>query len=283
MSISFVKRLVKGTKVTPAEEDQNWTTCENALNGFQAQLAAALNPNGTLKNDSVSTDAIQDRAVTLRKLAFLSSFYALDTGAANAMLISFSPALTIYSSGLVFYVRAGFSNTAATTLQVDSLAALDVQKFTATGMSPLVAGDIIANGEYVFVCNGTQFILLNPTPPSAGTFGPVFLPILIPVYSGGAVVWTDFDASASVPAGSKAVILQCKSLWATSIDGEIITEIQPDAGGPTLVLNDTGAADAVVGATQGIFPITAGRHFRYQVTTGVVGATSTIELIGYIL
>ncbi|MEO7520229.1 MAG: hypothetical protein ABIW79_00295 [Gemmatimonas sp.] len=283
--LSLIKRLVKGFPITPAEEDNNKTLIENAINGFQAQLAAALNPDGTLKTGSVSTDSIQDRAVTLRKLAFLSSFYAIDTGAANALVIAFTPALPAFVEGLVFYVKVAASNSGATTLAVDAVAAKAIKKFVSSGITPLVTGDLIAGGEYLFVSDGTQFILLNPTPPASGsTVGPVFLAITIPVYpAGGAVTWADFDASGSVPPNAKAVILQCVSEWSTSTDGEIVTQIRPDAGGPTLTLNRAGATDAVVNATQGIFPITVARHFQYQVTSSVVGSTSKIDLIGYIL
>lgn len=283
----LVKRLVKGSKITPAEEDQNMTDIENAANGMAAQLAAALNPNGTLKPGSVDTNAIQDRAVTLAKLAFLSSFYAVDTGSANAIAIAFVPPLTAYVEGLVFWVKVVAGNTGATTMAVDGLAPVTCQKLISTGLTNLVAGDLVTGGEYLFVNDGTVFVLLNPTPPSSITTGPVFLAIPVSVYSGGSLVWggpgSDIDASGSVPAGAKAVILQCKGWWNTNTDGEIIVEMRPDAGGPTLIVNETGGTDAVVNVSQGMFPMTNARAFQLQVTSGDIAATVDVKIIGYVL
>lgn len=163
--LTLIKRLVLGHKITPAQEDQNMTDIENAINGFEAELAVSLNPDGTLKNNSVSANALQSRIVNVDKLAFLSSFYAVDTGAVNAMVISFGALpLSAYSAGLLFEVKVLVSNTSATTLKVDALAPVTVKKYTATGISDLVTGDLIAGGVYVFEHDGTNFVLLNPTP-----------------------------------------------------------------------------------------------------------------------
>lgn len=161
----LTKRLVKASKVTPAEEDQNMTDIETAVNGFDAKLAVALNPNGTIKNNAVSTAALQDRSVTLPKLAFLDQFYAVDSGASNAAVISFAPLpLVAYAAGLVFWVKIIADNTGAATLDVDGLGPKNIKVYTTSGIGDPAPGAMKAAGVYVFVYDGTNFVLLNPAP-----------------------------------------------------------------------------------------------------------------------
>lgn len=209
--LSLTKRLIKGSKITPAENDQSYTDIETAVNGQDAKLAVALNPNGTIKNNAVSTAAIQDRAVTLAKLAFLSEFYADDTGAANAMAITFAPAplLGAYVEGLVFWVKAIANNTGATTLAVDGLAVQNVKKFTSSGIGSLVQGDIKAGMVYALVYDGAQFLLLNPTPNGIG---------LSDVYASSIDVselTTDIDLDFILPVGAQA--WTTVEMWSTAL------------------------------------------------------------------
>lgn len=142
------------------------TDIETAVNGFDAKLAVALNPNGTIKNNAVSTAALQDRSVTLPKLAFLDQFYAVDTGATNAAVITFAPdpLLGAYAAGLVFWVKIIADNSGAATLDVDGLGPKNIKVYETGGIADPPAGALKAGGVYVFVYDGTNFVLLNPTP-----------------------------------------------------------------------------------------------------------------------
>lgn len=280
----LVKRLPLNRKLTPAEMDLNFTDIEGAVNAVHSAISVALNPDGTLKNNSVSTAAIQDRAVTLAKLAFLSNFYAVDTGGVNALSITFAPLpLSAYGAGLVFYVKAANTSTGPTTLNVDSNGARVVKKWGSGGISDLTQGDIESGGVYEFVDDGTQFVLLNPTFQAAST-GPVFI-TPVPVYPNGpAIVFTDFDASGSVPAGAKAVILQTEARWNNAMDGEARVEIRTDAGGDAYLACRAAGSDAVATGGQGQFKMTPGRHFEYRLTETIPGsADASIALIGYVL
>lgn len=169
--ISLLKRLVVGSPLTPAQEDGNMTTIENAANDLNTRLSVSLNPNGTLKAGSINNSNIfGPRVVNLNALAFGTEFWEPDTGGADALVISNTggggAALGAYAAGVVFYVKAKANNTGASTLAVDALAPRAIKKVTGGGLVDLVAGDIIANGEYEFVDDGTRFVLLNPTLPA---------------------------------------------------------------------------------------------------------------------
>jgi hypothetical protein len=177
MPLTLIKRLVLGHKLTPAQMDQDLTDIENAINGFEAELAVSLNPDGTLKANSVATAAIQDRAVTLAKLAFLSSFYAVDAGAVNALSISFTPPATAYADGMVFWVKPIATNTMASTLDVDGLGATPIKKASGGALVDVIPGEIVAGSVHGFVYVAPNFIILNPTFITT-TYTPVVLTVL---------------------------------------------------------------------------------------------------------
>lgn len=286
--LTLIKRLVLGRKLKPSEMDKNWTDIENAFNGLEAELAVSLNPDGSLKANSVNTAAIQDRAVTLAKLAFVSNFYAVDAGAVNAMVISFVPPAAAYEAGMVFWVKAIASNTGASTLKVDSLAAVPVKVIKSSGLTDTVAGNILANGVYILVHDGTQFILLNPNVGDSSRPGPHYFPSPFVVYNGATVAWTTYDASLiGVPDGAIAVILQIVGRGGDNgagADGTVLVEFRADSLSTTYVAHQTYsmAGDEVSTASQPTLPLAANRHFDYQVTTGGVGGgNAEIKLIGY--
>lgn len=288
--LTLLKRLPLAVKLTPAQVDTNWTDIETGVNAQATQLAVALNPNGTLKANTVNTAAILDRNVTLAKLAFLSSFYAVDSGAANAMVITWVPALGGYVQGLVFYVKAIATNTGATTITVDALPPVNVMRFAGPTLGALTAGDIVAGNVYCLVYDGAEFLLLNPTPGSVTT-GPVFIaPVLVYAFL-GAIAWTQVPVGAliGVDPNAKGVILQCRSRWNSSTDGECVTEAKGSTLGTSLLLNRTGGTDAVVSMNQGIYPVEFDSaitppRFWYRMTTTVPGVGETeIQCVGYYL
>lgn len=92
--------------------------------------------------------------------------YAADTGAANALVIALSPALTAQVEGMPIWVKVGHDNTGETTLKVNALTAAPLYKNV---NEELEAGDIRA-GQVVGVSwAGSAFQLINyqnqPPPP----------------------------------------------------------------------------------------------------------------------
>lgn len=295
--LSLIKRLVKGVPITPAEEDTNKTDIETAVNAINAALSASLNPNGTFKPGSADTASLQDRCVTLPKLAFLSSFWAADTGAVNAIAISFTPACTAYAAGQVFWVKVVATNTGATTLKVDALAPVSVQQFTSGGMGPLAGGELMINGEYVFVFDGTQFVVLNPTPTAAVTHGiPVLIaPALVAAFAAPIAWQNNFNITASVPAGATGVILAADINFESNDPGgsDFRIKVRPDALGDeqTVAYCHAGTNTGSGNYNQGTYlfsnvDVGGGnvRHIDYEATLSgtVVYITANLYVVGYI-
>lgn len=90
-----------------------------------------------------------------------ASVTAIDSGAVNAIVGSFTPAVTLVSHGMLLLVRAGFTNTATPTFKADSTAIWPVVK--GNGLA-LGAGDIYAGMWMELEADATlqAWILKNP-------------------------------------------------------------------------------------------------------------------------
>lgn len=81
----------------------------------------------------------------------------ISTGAANTQVVSVPATVTSYANGQTVSFIAGFTNTGATTLQFNSLSAVNVVKGNVP--SSLQAGDLIAGSLYTATYHGGAFRL----------------------------------------------------------------------------------------------------------------------------
>lgn len=85
--------------------------------------------------------------------------YAVDTGAADALVAAFTPAITALTPGMIVLVKTIAANTTTTpTLNVNGLGAVTITR----NSGALLAGDIKANGYSLFQYYTTGWNLLNP-------------------------------------------------------------------------------------------------------------------------
>ncbi|WP_343714043.1 hypothetical protein [Inquilinus sp.] len=127
--------------------------------GMQADLNMGGKKVTNVGNSSASSDAVRrDQAIAFAREA---QYGGVSTGSANAHAITLSPTLTTLPDGLIITFRAGFTNTGATTLDVNGLGGRTIRREDGT---VLQAGDIVAGGIVAVLTNNTSalFILLNP-------------------------------------------------------------------------------------------------------------------------
>lgn len=91
------------------------------------------------------------------------TYGGVSTDSANAHAISSGQAPSAYANGQIFSFRAGYTNTGATTLNVNSLGAIAVQNNDTR--AALVGGEIVAGSHYYVQYYSSVFYLLNPTSP----------------------------------------------------------------------------------------------------------------------
>lgn len=82
-------------------------------------------------------------------------------GTANALTLTLSPALTAYSAGQMFIIKASSANTGSATLNVNGLGAASILKNQ--GQSNLIANDIVSGQTFIVIYDGSVFQLVSPT------------------------------------------------------------------------------------------------------------------------
>ena len=113
--------------------------------------------NGTLATDGTALGQVQSAASQ-----------AATTSGTNTILLTVSPTVLAYAAGQVFRFVAANTNTAACTINVDSVGASNLYKRMSGGLVALVANDLIANVAYEIVYDGTQFELIGQAPYTQG-------------------------------------------------------------------------------------------------------------------
>lgn len=76
-------------------------------------------------------------------------------GSSNAYTLTSNQVFTAYANGMRVTAKANHSNTGAATLNVDSIGAKKIRKFTSAGEGALSANDIVSGAFYDFVYNST--------------------------------------------------------------------------------------------------------------------------------
>lgn len=89
------------------------------------------------------------------------NYYAADTGAANAIVVSVSPAPVLYAPGMVVNVRIAANNSGATTINVNGLGLQNVVNLDG---SSLKSRQLLTGMMAQVVYTGSNFQLLNLSP-----------------------------------------------------------------------------------------------------------------------
>lgn len=146
---------------SPASEDgtdiqANW------LNGVVAALRALWRVNGkkadnvTPVNAEVGTDDAGLAAAMLHLLQRAQQSYAVDAGAANALVVTLAPAPAEIKAGMHLRVKVAATNTAAATIAVNGAAAAPIKHPDGSALS---ADDLIAGGVAWLVFDGAAWQL----------------------------------------------------------------------------------------------------------------------------
>jgi hypothetical protein len=133
------------------------------LNKVWRQSSLMASVLGQLIADSTGQNATDDGTTTTLGANLLRAILAgatqPDTGAANAYVVNFTPALTGLQDGLVVRFTPGNTNTAASTLSVNGFAHAIIDR----NLQPLAGGEIASNGvaTCVYSAARTAWVLVD--------------------------------------------------------------------------------------------------------------------------
>jgi hypothetical protein len=99
----------------------------------------------------------------------VAASYAVDTGAANAYVMTLSPAPISYGTGNIYTFKSINANTTISTLNVNGLGAITIKKLD--GATDLVANDIKSGMIVECMYNGSIMQMLNPVANIIAKFG----------------------------------------------------------------------------------------------------------------
>ena len=109
---------------------------------------------GIARTDAINLSQVQDNSLL---------WGGTSGGAANAQTLTLAPTITAYAAGQRYSFIAGFTNTAAATLNINGVGTKSIFN-VATGAA-IGAGEIVATRAYEVIYDGTQFLLLNDVTP----------------------------------------------------------------------------------------------------------------------
>jgi len=142
-------------------QDNDFTTGINStLNKDGTNVPSANLPMGGFRHTGVGLATARDSYATLGQAQDGTAIWGgTSGGTANAQTLTLSPAITAYAAGQRFRFIAGFTNTAAATLNVNGVGAINIIT-QSTGVS-LPSNYLSIGAQYEVVYNGTAFVLLG--------------------------------------------------------------------------------------------------------------------------
>lgn len=175
--------------------------------------------------------------------------YATSTGSANAYVLTLGAAPAALAAGQQYSFKANFTNTGASTLNVNSLGAKNIYKLASTA---LVAGDIISGAVVIVRYDGTEFQLVSPPGKTATS-------TLDTGTSANQIV--ELNSSAQLPA----------------VDGSLLTGIPifKTSGAPGTTTTNTTATVLTYSLPGGVLSTNKGVRMRFATSVAVVNTTAS--------
>src|ERR1017187_2597955 len=87
-----------------------------------------------------------------------STYFVITTGSANAYVAAPSPASASYVAGQIFNIKANFTNTGASTINVSAIGAQAIKRIDG---SALIGGEIVSGSIYTLIYDGTNFVMVG--------------------------------------------------------------------------------------------------------------------------
>lgn len=176
------KSTGESSNVVPGSDVTKWVRWAHTAEELGAALGnavdaheAEINPHAQyVRHDAPqglsASESAQARAnidaeksgITVATIQTNSPMYAVATGSANAIVVTYAPAIPSLTDGAVLWFKAAAANTGAATLNVNGLG---VKPILGLAHSALQGGEIVANGKCQVIWNAPldKFVLIECT------------------------------------------------------------------------------------------------------------------------
>lgn len=145
------------------EDDGFATGLNNCLTKDGQNAATANLPMATFRHTNVGNAAARTDYASAAQIADGALLYAgAAGGTANALTANLSPAITAYVTGQVYVVILTADNTAAATININSVGVKNIKRQSSGGLISLSSGDLRNTFCAQFMYNGADMVLLSP-------------------------------------------------------------------------------------------------------------------------
>ncbi len=158
------------TCVLPYNLQNNTTADANqVMANYNALVTCFLSAASSGVNSDITSLTALSTPITPAQGGSNVFYGGTSTGSANAQLVaSLTPTGYTLTTGYTASFIAGFTNTGAATLSVNSTTAKNIYRPSSSGPVALVAGEIVAGNIVVVRYDGTQYQLIGQSVPSGG-------------------------------------------------------------------------------------------------------------------
>lgn len=146
----------------PGENIQDWSTTAATNSSADSSINWAEGQNPSTVNNSA-----RSMMAAVAKSRNLLNGSITTGGSANAQTVTSGLTYISVPTGLLLYVKIGFTNTLTATLNLDGIGAVTIKDQSGNN---LAGGELLLNSYCNFRYNGTNWVLLTPTRLPASTF-----------------------------------------------------------------------------------------------------------------
>ncbi len=253
--------VVSGTVISSTTHNTTMSDVATALTGSLAkdgQTTPTANlPMGGFRHTGVGNPTLRNQYGTVDNIQDGDYLTVTSVAGTNTVTGSMAPSISAYVAGMKVVLIPANANSGATTLNLNSVGALDVQKYTSAGQVALAANDLRAGIPALLVLDtgGDDWILLNPY---SGSLGDVTIGVLTAttINASGTVTGGNVSTSGTVTGANLVGAYAATGLTGTIADARLssnvpllnasntftgITQLH-SASGATIGINDTGGS-----------------------------------------
>jgi len=150
------KKISQLTALTTADQADLYAVVDTSVG--ETKKITQQDLEDTIANSANFINGLTQNTTYQNSLLNALNNYHVDSGSANTIVITPSPAVTSYTAGNHYFIKVAATNTGATTININGLGVKSLKKSVTTDLN---AGDVLANQIILVDYDGTNFQLIG--------------------------------------------------------------------------------------------------------------------------